>query len=85
MIPEDRELLVELARLNRDMASLAMRIMDDSASAAEQTHYARRLIAVGERLQRRANERSGAVIDGEVLSRGSLTLPEHTIEPYREP
>ncbi|MGH3815449.1 MAG: hypothetical protein ACRDUV_23865 [Pseudonocardiaceae bacterium] len=48
MIWEDRELLAELARLNSDMAPLAMRIMDSSASAAEQVHYAQWLIAVGE-------------------------------------
>lgn len=46
MIREERELLAELARLNRSMASLALRIMDGSASAAEQVDYARRLIAV---------------------------------------
>ncbi|MGH3922253.1 MAG: hypothetical protein ACRDRY_03185 [Pseudonocardiaceae bacterium] len=36
MIREDRELLAELAQINTAMAPLAMRIMDDSASAAEQ-------------------------------------------------
>ncbi|MBV9142017.1 MAG: hypothetical protein JO115_14060 [Pseudonocardiales bacterium] len=49
MIRADRELLAELARLNREMAPLAMRIMDDSASADEQHNYAQRLIAAGER------------------------------------
>lgn len=44
MIREDRELLTELARLNTAMASLAMRIMEGSASAAEQQDYAQRLI-----------------------------------------
>jgi hypothetical protein len=50
MIGEDRELLAELARLNRSMASLCMRMMDGTASAAEQVDYARRLIAAGQRL-----------------------------------
>ncbi len=68
MIREDRELLAELAQINTAMAPLAMRIMDDSASTAEQTHYARRLIAVGERLQHRASEAVGTVIEGEVLA-----------------
>lgn len=54
MIREDRELLAELARLNTAMASLALRIMDGSASAAEQRDYAQRLIAAGERLGRRS-------------------------------
>ncbi len=84
MIREDRELLAELAGLNTAMAPLALRIMDDSASAAEQEHYAQRLIAAGERLQRRAEGTSG-VIDGEVLANGPLALPALTdAEPYRE-
>jgi hypothetical protein len=41
MIKEDRELLTELARLNTAMAPLALRIMDGTASVAEQTHYAK--------------------------------------------
>ncbi|MGH3963384.1 MAG: hypothetical protein ACRDRY_09040 [Pseudonocardiaceae bacterium] len=44
MIREDRQLLAELARINTAMAPLAMRIMEGNASAAEQAHYARRLI-----------------------------------------
>jgi hypothetical protein len=36
VIREDRELLAVLARLNTDMVSLAMRIMDHLASADEQ-------------------------------------------------
>ncbi|MGH3695516.1 MAG: hypothetical protein ACRDRX_16275 [Pseudonocardiaceae bacterium] len=51
MIREDRELLTELARLNREMAPLALRMMDGSASAAEQQQYARRLTDAGERLR----------------------------------
>ena len=80
MIREDRELLVELARLNRDMASLALRIMDDSVSAAEQQHYAQRLIAAGERLQRRANEIGGAVVEGDVLVDERSAISAHTVE-----
>ena len=52
MIREDRELLAELARLNRDMGVLCLRIMEGSANAAEQQAYAQRLIAAGERLGR---------------------------------
>lgn len=80
MIREDRELLVELARLNGDMVSLALRIMDDSASAAEQQHYAQRLIAAGERLQRRTNEIGRAVVEGDVLVDERSALPAHTVE-----
>jgi hypothetical protein len=82
MIREDRELLTELARLNRDMAPLALRMMEGSASAAEQQYYARRLTDAGERLRRRAEEMSRVVVAGEVLVEESLVLPANTIEPY---
>lgn len=85
MIREDRELLAELARLNSDMASLGLRVMEGSASAAEQEHYAQRLIAVGERLQRRADGMGGAVIEGEVVAEASVALPVRTIELDWEP
>jgi hypothetical protein len=85
VIREDRELLAELARLNTEMMSLAMRIMDAGASADEQAHYAQRLIAAGERLRRRADETAGVVIEGEVLISESLILPGLTTEPHREP
>lgn len=90
MIREDRELLAELARLNSDMASLGMRIVDDSAGRAEQRHYAERLIAAGERLRRRADGMGETVVDGEVgeMREAPLVLPPSTIEPAtldREP
>ncbi|MGH4026977.1 MAG: hypothetical protein ACRDRV_20580 [Pseudonocardiaceae bacterium] len=80
MIREDRELLAELALLNGDMPTLALRIMDGSASAAEQQHYAQRLVAVGRRLQRRAEQAGGIVIDGEVVAEEPIALPAHTVE-----
>lgn len=80
MIREDRELLTELARLNREMAPLAMRIMDGSASDAEQREYAQRLISAGERLRQRVDETAGVVVEGEVLANGPLTPPAHTVE-----
>jgi hypothetical protein len=85
VIREDRELLAELARLNRDMASLALRVMEGRASIAEQRHYAERLIAAGERLQRRADRLGGVVIAGEVVAGVSIVLPAHTVEPEWEP
>lgn len=60
MIREDRELLAELFRLNSDMATLALRIMEDTAGTAKQRHYAQRLSVAGERLRRRS-EGTGAV------------------------
>lgn len=77
MIREDRELLAELARLNSDMASLALRVMEGSASTGEQRHYAQLLIAAGERLRRRTDE--AGVIEGEVLVEEPITLPAHTV------
>lgn len=80
MIREDRELLAELALLNSATPSLAMRIMDGSASAAEQQHHAQRLIAVGRRLQRRAEQAGGVVIDAEIVAEEPTALPAHTVE-----
>ena len=85
MIREDRELLAQLAQLGRDMAPLAMRMMEGSASTSEQQDYARRLIAAGERLRQRAGEPATVVvIDGETLTHESLILPECTAAPYQE-
>lgn len=64
MTRDDRELLAELARLNGDVAPLAMRLMDGSASAAEQYAFAQRLIAMAARLQVRARE-PWRVVEGE--------------------
>lgn len=54
---EDRELLAELGRLNRDVVPLAIRMMDESVhvSAAEQYTFAQRLIVMAARLQVRAS------------------------------
>jgi hypothetical protein len=81
---EDRELLAGLARLNWELAALAMRMMEGSASVSEQWDYARRLIAAGEWLWRRAGEPVGVVIDGEVLPEGSLTFSGLIGESCRE-
>jgi hypothetical protein len=81
VIREDQELLAEMARVNGDMVSLGMRIMEGSASAREQQHWAQRLIAVGERLRRRADGMVDVVIEGEVLSDKAIALPAHTVEP----
>ncbi len=84
MIREDRELLAELSRLNREMTPLALGIMDGSASAAEQQKYAERLIAVGERLRRRSHKTTGVIIEGQVVGIEPLILPAITVEPHRE-
>jgi hypothetical protein len=81
VIREDRELLAELARLNSAMASLALRIMDGSATAGEQWDYAQRLIAAGKRLRARADETQYSVIDGEVTASAALVYTEFMVEP----
>ncbi|MGH3903475.1 MAG: hypothetical protein ACRDTE_04695 [Pseudonocardiaceae bacterium] len=55
MIRADRELLADLARMNSDVAPLAMRLMDDSATTEEQQNFADRLIELGTRLSHRAH------------------------------
>lgn len=55
MIRADRELLADLAQLNSDVVPLAMRIMDNSATSAEQQSFADRLIDLGTRLSHRAH------------------------------
>jgi hypothetical protein len=84
VIREDRELLAELARLNTAMAPLALRIIDGSAGTAEQAHYAQRLVAVGGRLQRRADALREVIVEGEVLTTGLLELSAYTVEPDSE-
>jgi hypothetical protein len=84
MIREDRELLAELARLNREMTSLALQIMEGSASTTEQRDYAQRLITVGERLRRRGDESVGIVVVGEALTNEPRALPVHTVESAQE-
>jgi hypothetical protein len=66
---EDRELLAVLARLKRELAPLALRMMEGSASASEQQDYAQSV---------------DVIIDGEVLSNGLLTRPEITAESCQE-
>lgn len=65
MIREDRLLLVELRRLNTEVVPLAMRIMDESATAEEHYVFAKRLEAMARRLQTRAKH-ARLVLDGEV-------------------
>ena len=73
---EDRELLAELRRLNSDVVPFAMKIMDESVTvtAEEQYAFAERLVAMGQRLEERAQRTTcggmacvveGALADGE--------------------
>lgn len=78
MIRKDRELLADLARLNTDVALLAVRITLGSATAHEQKIFAERLIAAGERLRRRADESERVVIDEEAVFATARGLPTDT-------
>ena len=76
--------MAELAQLNTAMPPLALRIMDGSAGTAEQGHFALRLIAAGEGLQRRADALREVVVEGEVVATGLLGLPADTVKPDLE-
>jgi hypothetical protein len=85
VIREDRLLLAELGRLNTDVVPLAMRIMDESATAEEHHAFAERLAAMARRLRARAAH-VGLVVDGEVattadqnLSGGADTVPHQDL------
>ncbi len=65
MIRDDRELLAELARLNTDVVPLAMRTMDERATADEQYAFAERLIAMAAQLKVRVTK-PWLVVEGEV-------------------
>lgn len=67
MTREDRELVDELAIINRDMVPLAVGIMKGTAGAAEQATYGDRLVAARKRLQRRANQMTETVIEERFL------------------
>jgi hypothetical protein len=67
MIREERQLLAELARVNSDVAPLALRIMDGSASTEEQRDLGERLSDVGQRLRERAG-RDDAVVEGQLVT-----------------
>jgi hypothetical protein len=83
VIREDHELLVELYRLNAVLTSLALRIMDGSASAREQVDYAQRLTRAGERLRQRAVG-INAPVEGEIHVNDAVILPMHTVKQRRE-
>lgn len=67
MIRDDLELLAELASVNTGVVPLAMRIMEGSATGEEQYEFAERLISLGQRLHRRAEETQLVVIEGTAI------------------
>jgi hypothetical protein len=75
MIRADRELLADFARMNSDVVTLAMQIMDDSATSEEQQTFAERLIELGTRLSHQAR-RTRIVIDGDTGTDGTEEFPQ---------
>lgn len=71
MTREDRLLLADLGRLNTDVLPLAIRIMNQSATADEYYEFAERLAAMARRLQARA---------GRVELVGTAQRQEHSRE-----
>ena len=67
MIREDRELLAELARLNRQLVVFAWGVMDARLSAAEHYEVASWLVELAEAIQARAQRQDAGVVEGEVV------------------
>ena len=65
MIREDRELLAELARLNRQLVVFAWGVMDARLSAAEHYEVASWLVDLAEAIQARAQRQDAGVVEGE--------------------
>lgn len=70
MIREDRELLAELARLNSDLVSFAIGVMENRLPPAEQHAVACRLVNLAEAIQARAQRQDAGVVEGEVVEDG---------------
>ena len=80
VLREERELLAELARINTGIPALGLRIMEGSASPAEQRHYGEQLISAGQRLKRRADSTDDVIIDGDFHVEESSALPASTAQ-----
>jgi hypothetical protein len=75
MTREDLELPTGLSRINNAMTSLALRIMEGSATVDEQRDYAQRLIAAGQKLRCRAEMMDCLVIDDESAENTAAVFP----------
>jgi hypothetical protein len=64
VIFEDRELLAELSRVNTDVPTVTLSILDGSFTQEQHDAFAARLIAPGKAIQRRGRQE---VIDGSVV------------------
>lgn len=82
VIREDRELLAELARLNSDVTSFAMRIIDGSSTPAEQHEFADRLVGLGRSFHERATG-IAHVIEEDILTTGTNGNGQIECRPHR--
>ena len=83
MIREDRELLAELARLNKQLVTFAWGVMEARLSAAEHYAVASWLVDLAEAIQARARRQESGVVEGEVVEDGDET--PGNAAPDREP
>ncbi len=83
MIREDRELLAELARLNKQLVTFAGGVMEARLSAAEHYEVASWLVDLAEAIQARAQRQDAQVVEGEVVKDESDT--SGNTASYREP
>ncbi len=67
MIREDRELLAELARLNKQLVVFAWGVMEARLSAAEYRAVAAWLGDLAEAIQARAQRQDAGVVEAEVV------------------
>lgn len=67
MSREDRELLAELASLNKELVTFACGVMDAQVSPTEQHALAHRLVDLAEAIQARAQREDAGVVEGEFV------------------
>ena len=81
MIPEDRELLAELARLNRQLVVFAWGVMDARLSAAEHHEVASWLVDLAEAIQARGQRQESGVVEGKVVENRGETSGSPPSDP----
>ena len=64
MIPQDRQLLAELARVNSQVPGFVLSFIDGKLSPDEQSAFARKLADLAAAILDHADERKRMVIDG---------------------
>ena len=73
MTRKDRELLAELASLNKHLVTVAWAVMEGNLSPAEQHAVACRLVDLAEAIEARAKREDAGVVEGEVVTQRPRT------------